>query len=54
VGKDASGKERMNFSGRTAVDRRSFGLQWSQALEAGGWLVGDRVDIELAVQVVSR
>ena len=30
----------------------SLGLKWNQALEAGGVLVGDRVDIELEVQAV--
>jgi hypothetical protein len=33
-------------------DRKDFGLKWNQMLEAGGVLVGDRVDIELEVQAV--
>jgi polyisoprenoid-binding protein YceI len=39
-------------SSRPAVDRKDFGLKWNQVLEAGGVLVGDRVDIELEVQAV--
>jgi hypothetical protein len=30
----------------------SFGLIWNQVLEAGGVLVGERIDIELEVQAV--
>jgi polyisoprenoid-binding protein YceI len=50
--KDPWGNERIGFVARTALDRKDFGLQWNQALEAGGVLVGDRVDIELEVQAV--
>jgi polyisoprenoid-binding protein YceI len=51
-GKDPWGNERVAFSAKTAIDRKDFGLGWNQVLEAGGVLVGDRVDIELDVQVV--
>jgi polyisoprenoid-binding protein YceI len=50
--KDPWGNERAGFVARTSVDRKDFGLRWNQALEAGGVLVGDRVDIELDVQAV--
>ena len=51
-GKDPWGNERVAFAARTSIDRKDFGLGWNQVLEAGGVLVGDRVDIELDVQVV--
>jgi polyisoprenoid-binding protein YceI len=51
-GKDPWGNERVAFAAKTAIDRKDFGLGWNQALEAGGVLVGDRVDIELDVQVM--
>ena len=50
--KDPWGNERTGFVARTTLDRKDFGLKWNQALEAGGVLVGDRVDIELDVQGV--
>jgi polyisoprenoid-binding protein YceI len=50
--KDPWGSERAGFVAKTSVDRKDFGLQWNQALEAGGVLVGDRVDIELDIQAV--
>jgi polyisoprenoid-binding protein YceI len=51
-GKDPWGVERVAFSAKTAIDRKDFGLAWNQVLEAGGMLVGDRVEIEFDVQVV--
>jgi len=50
--KDPWGNERVGFMAKGALDRRDFGLEWNQLLEAGGVLVGDRVDIELEVQGV--
>jgi polyisoprenoid-binding protein YceI len=51
-GKDPWGNERVGFVAQTSLDRKDFGLTWNQALEAGGILVGDRVDIELDIQAV--
>jgi polyisoprenoid-binding protein YceI len=50
--KDPWGNERIGFVATTSFDRKDFGLHWNQALEAGGVLVGDRVDVELEVQAV--
>lgn len=52
-GVDPWGNERLGFAARTSIDRKDFGLAWNQLLEAGGVLVGDRVDIELDVQAVN-
>ena len=50
--KDPWGNDRVGFVAKASFDRKDFGLQWNQVLEAGGVLVGDRVDIELEVQGV--
>jgi polyisoprenoid-binding protein YceI len=50
--KDPWGNERIGFVAKTALDRKDFGLGWNQLLEAGGVLLGDRVDVELEVQAV--
>jgi len=50
--KDPWGNERAGFVARTSFDRKDFGLHWNQVLEAGGVLVGDRVDIDLEVEAV--
>ena len=51
-GKDPWGNDRIGFSATGSLDRTDFGLQWNQALEAGGLLVGTRVDIEIDLQAV--
>ncbi len=51
--KDPWGNTRVAFTATTSIERSSFGLTWNQALEAGGVLVGDRIDIELEVQAVA-
>jgi polyisoprenoid-binding protein YceI len=50
--KDPWGNQRAAFSATTSIDRREFGLTWNQALETGGVLVGEKVEIELEVQAV--
>jgi polyisoprenoid-binding protein YceI len=50
--KDPWGNERVAFSAKTAINRKDFGLTWNQALETGGVLVGEKVDIEVDVQLV--
>jgi polyisoprenoid-binding protein YceI len=50
--KDPWGNERIGFIAKAALDRRDFGLEWNQVLEAGGVLVGDRVDVDLEMQGV--
>ncbi|MEQ9569829.1 MAG: YceI family protein, partial [Longimicrobiales bacterium] len=48
---DPDGEVHLGFSAGTRVDRRAFGLTWNQALEAGGLLVGNDVNIELQVEL---
>ena len=50
--KDAWGGIRAGFSAHTAIERKDFGLLWNMALEAGGLLVGDRVDIALEIEAM--
>jgi len=50
--KDPWGNERVGFVATTSIDRKDFGLTWNQVLEAGGILVGERIDIDLDIQGV--
>jgi polyisoprenoid-binding protein YceI len=52
TGKDPWGNDRIAFSATTSVNRKDFGLSWNQALETGGVLVGEKIDISLDVQAV--
>ena len=51
-GKDPWGGARAGFSVSGTLDRRAFGLNWNQALELGGWLVGNDIKLEIDVQLV--
>jgi polyisoprenoid-binding protein YceI len=51
-GKDPWGNQRAGFSAKASINRKDFGLAWNQVLEAGGLLVGDKVEIELEIQAV--
>jgi polyisoprenoid-binding protein YceI len=46
------GSRHAGFSARAKVNRKDWDLNWNVALEAGGWLVGDEIklDVEIAVQ----
>lgn len=50
--KDPWGNLRAGFSARGQLDRKDFGLIWNQFLEAGGLLVGDRIDLDLEIEAV--
>lgn len=54
TGKDPWGGERAGFSASLSIDRREFGLQWNKALETGGVLVGDKVELTLEVEAVKQ
>jgi polyisoprenoid-binding protein YceI len=54
TGKDPWGGERAGFSGSTTIDRKDFGLRWNQALETGGVLVGDKVELVLEIEAVKQ
>lgn len=52
-GMDPWGNERIGFAAKATIDRKEFGLHWNQLLEAGGVLVGERVELEFDVQAVN-
>lgn len=52
--KDPWGNTKIGASATTKIKRKDFGLTWNAALEAGGFLVGDDVTIQLDVQFVKQ
>jgi len=54
IGKDPWGNERAGFTARAEIDRRDWGLQWNQALETGGLLVGNSVRIDIEAQAIRQ
>ena len=53
-GKDPWGNQRVAFAAKARIDRGDFGLKWNQALETGGVLVGEHIDIEIDVEAIAK
>ena len=53
-GRDPWGGDRQGFEAKGKINRKDFGLNWNQALEAGGWLVGEDIKLEIEVQLVKQ
>lgn len=49
---DMRGGTRAAFAARTKIDRGEFGLNWNVALEAGGWLVGRELTVQIELAAV--
>ena len=46
------GTTNVGFTATTKINREDWGLNWNQALEAGGWLVGKDISITLDVEAI--
>ena len=51
-GKDPWGNTRIGLSATAKINRKDFGLNWNAALETGGFLVGEDVQIALEAQFI--
>jgi len=47
---DPWGNQKVAFETAITINRKDYGLLWNAALETGGFLVGDEVQISLAIQ----
>ena len=52
--KDPWGNLRAGLSATAKINRKDFGLNWSQTLESGGLLVGDEVKIEIDLSTIQQ
>ncbi|MCA1824967.1 MAG: YceI family protein [Frankia sp.] len=51
---DPFGNVRAGFTGSTTINRKDWGVSWNAALEAGGFLVSDKVQITLDVSAIKQ
>jgi polyisoprenoid-binding protein YceI len=52
--KDPQGSTRRGMTAETKVNRKDYGLNWNKALESGGVLVGDDVEIVINSELVKK
>ena len=53
-GKDPWGNEKAGFSGHGAISRGEYGLTWNTALETGGVLVGDQIQVAIEIEAAKQ
>jgi polyisoprenoid-binding protein YceI len=46
------GTENAGFSATTSINRKDWNLNWNVALETGGWLVSDTINIEIELELI--
>ena len=52
--KDPWGNSRIGLETRTKLSRKEYGMTYNKALEAGGLVVGDEVEIEINAEAVKE
>ncbi|MFZ5441877.1 MAG: YceI family protein [Myxococcota bacterium] len=52
--KDPWGGMRRGTAAKAKLSRKDFGLNWNAALEMGGVLVGDEVEIHLEIELIQK
>ncbi|MCC6603490.1 MAG: YceI family protein [Anaerolineae bacterium] len=52
VAKSPWGTQSAGFSATGSLNRKDWGLNWNQALETGGVLVGEKINIEIELELV--
>ena len=52
--KDPWGNIKRGASATTTINRKDFGLVWNKAIESGGVMVGDEVNISLEIELLKK
>jgi polyisoprenoid-binding protein YceI len=52
--KDPWGNFRRGATGTAKINRKDFGLTWNRALETGGVVVGEDVDISVEIELIKK
>ncbi|MBN2318358.1 MAG: YceI family protein [Acidobacteria bacterium] len=54
VVKGMRGESRIGVHATTRLDRQDYGIKWNRALDAGGFVVGNEIDITLDLELVKN
>ena len=52
--KDPGGNERASFEIATKLNRKDWGINWNKALDAGGFMLSDDVDVTVNLETVKK
>lgn len=52
--KDPWGGTRAGFTAVSKVNRKDFGMVWNKALDSGGFILGDDVEIKLDLEAIQK
>ena len=52
--RDIEGKTRVGGVASTKINRKDFGLTWNKAIETGGVVVGDEVEITIDIEIIKE
>ena len=52
--KDQRGNQRAGFTASTTLNRKDYGILWNRALDAGGYLLGDDVQVTINLEAVEQ
>jgi polyisoprenoid-binding protein YceI len=54
IAKDPWGNDRAGFSLDTTLNRKDYGVNWNKALDNGGFLLSDDVDISINIEAAKK
>ena len=49
---DPYGNQRVGFEGNATINRKDFGVSWNVALDGGGVMVSDKINLEFEVEAI--
>jgi polyisoprenoid-binding protein YceI len=49
---DPYGNQRAGFEGNATINRKDFGVSWNAALDGGGVMVSDKINLEFEVEAI--
>jgi polyisoprenoid-binding protein YceI len=52
AGQDPWGATRAGFAGKLTINRKDFGIEWNKAMDKGGFILGEDVDIDIEIEAV--
>ena len=52
--KDPWGNFRRGLTATTKINRKDFGITWNKALDTGGMVVGEEVEISVEIEMIKK